>query len=75
MSEFEILQTAAAGMDAQRSALDLAARNVAAAEADGTHFERLVPRFAVATTAGAAPDSYEPPSEPGDTGDTGDGET
>ena len=65
MSEFDILQTAAAGMDAQRSALDLAARNVAAAEADGTHFERLVPRFAV-----NAPDDdsqrYEPPGEPDD---------
>ncbi|GAC1399912.1 MAG: flagellar basal body rod protein FlgC [Vulcanimicrobiaceae bacterium] len=50
MSEFDILRSAAAGMDAQRSALDLAARNVAAAEAtDGGHpFERLVPRFAVA---------------------------
>jgi flagellar basal body rod protein FlgC len=65
MSEFDILQTAAAGMDAQRSALDLAARNVAAAEADGTHFERLVPRFAV---AGADDDSqrYAPPEDPGD---------
>lgn len=64
MSEIDILQTAAAGMDAQRSALDLAARNVAAAEADGAHFERLVPRFSVATQADAdSPDSYEPPGE------------
>ena len=67
MSEFDILQTAAAGMDAQRSALDVAARNVAAAEADGSHFERLVPRFAVATGGEAdVPGSYEPPEEPGD---------
>jgi flagellar basal body rod protein FlgC len=65
MSEFDILQTAAAGMDAQRSALDLAARNVAAAEADGTHFERLVPRFAVAA-ADDDSQQYAPPEEPGD---------
>jgi flagellar basal-body rod protein FlgC len=54
MSEFEVLRTAAGGMDAQRAALDLAARNVAAAEAGGA-FTRLVPRF------------YIPPSPaPGD---------
>ncbi len=64
MSEFDIMQAAAAGMDAQRSALDLAARNVAAAEADGTQFERLVPRFSVAPTASAS--EYEPPEEPAD---------
>ncbi len=50
MNEFDILQSAAAGMDAQRAALDLAARNVAAAEATpgSEGFERLVPRFALA---------------------------
>jgi len=50
MSEFDILRSAAAGMDAQRAALDVAARNVAAAEATPDHggFERLVPRYAVA---------------------------
>ena len=68
MSEFDILQTAAAGMDAQRSALDLAARNVAASEADGTHFERLVPHFSVAPVPGDAA-RYEPPSEPDESGD------
>lgn len=47
MSEFDALSAAAAGMEAQRAALDVAARNVAAAEAadDGGAFERLVPRF------------------------------
>jgi hypothetical protein len=63
--EFDILRAAAAGMDAQRSALDLAARNVAAAEADGTTFERLIPRYAI----GGAPDAGipdEPPDIPDD---------
>lgn len=42
------MRTAASGMDAQRIALDVAARNVAAAEVDsGKAFTRLVPRFAV----------------------------
>ncbi len=69
MSEFDVLQTAAAGMDAQRAALDLAARNVAASQADGASFERLVPRYAVAASPGDAstPDGYDPedPSEDG----------
>ena len=46
MNEFSILDVAAAGMGVQRGLLDLAARNVAAAQAGGT-FERLVPRFAL----------------------------
>ncbi|HEV3156968.1 MAG TPA: flagellar basal body rod C-terminal domain-containing protein [Candidatus Baltobacteraceae bacterium] len=46
MNEFDILATAASGMAAQRTALDIAARNVAASEADGS-FERLVPRFSM----------------------------
>ena len=65
-------------MDAQRAALDLAARNVAAAEAspNGTGFQRLVPHFAV-TTAGAdvpgsGPASYEPPDAPDDGDDSDD---
>jgi flagellar basal body rod protein FlgC len=65
--EFDILRSASAGMDAQRSALDLAARNVAASEADGTAFERLVPRYAVASDASdgnAVGDGYEPPEDP-----------
>ena len=65
MGEFDIMRAAAAGMDAQRSALDLAARNVAAAEADGTAFERLVPRYALGPEPGdaAGPDAYEPPGD------------
>jgi hypothetical protein len=69
--EFDILRAAAAGMDAQRSALDLAARNVAAAEAEGTTFERLIPRYAI----GAPPDAGildEPPDFPDDGASAGD---
>ena len=62
--EFDIMRAAAAGMDAQRAALDLAARNVAAAEADGTAFERLVPRYAV---AGPGDQAGLPFAEPSDT--------
>jgi flagellar basal-body rod protein FlgC len=46
MTEFDVLRTAASGMDAQRISLDIAARNVAASEADGA-FTRMVPRFAM----------------------------
>jgi flagellar basal-body rod protein FlgC len=66
MSEFDILSAAAAGMDAQRAALDVAARNVAAAETvpDGS-FARLVPRFALqSVAAGEVPADFEPPEEP-----------
>jgi flagellar basal body rod protein FlgC len=65
--EFDILGSAAAGMDAQRAVLDLAARNVAASEADGDSFARLVPRFAFASAPGdadAAGERYEPPDDP-----------
>jgi flagellar basal body rod protein FlgC len=63
MNEFDILQSAAAGMDAQRAALDVAARNVAAAEATpgSAAFVRMVPRFA-----------FDPASEPGDDASPGD---
>ena len=76
MSEFDLLRSAAAGMDAQRAALDLAARNVAAAEATaGNHrFERLVPRFAVAPAPDGDPlDAAEPPepAEPAALGPSG----
>ena len=49
----DLLATAASGMDAQRAALDVCARNVAAAEAAGRdgHFARLIPQFAVAATS------------------------
>jgi flagellar basal body rod protein FlgC len=46
---FDLLDSAAAGMDAQRAALDVAARNVAAAQAAGPDgsYERLVSQFRV----------------------------
>lgn len=45
----DLLDAAAAGMDAQRAALDVAARNVAAAEAAGpdAEYARLIPVFRV----------------------------
>jgi hypothetical protein len=53
VSEFDVLGSAAAGMEVQRTALDVAARNVAAAEAGAPgSFERLVPRFATAPPPG-----------------------
>ena len=45
----DLLDAAAAGMDAQRAALDVAARNVAAAEAAGPRgsYAREVPEFRI----------------------------
>ncbi len=75
MSEFDILSASAAGMDAQRSALDVAARNVAAAEAtsDGGSFARLVPQYALGTLPGDAgdPGAVEPPDPDAGAGDGG----
>ena len=47
MNEFDLLSTAAAGMDVQRTVLDIAARNVAAAQASTPEhpYPRLVARF------------------------------
>lgn len=46
MTEFDVLRTSAEGMDAQRSALEVAAHNVAAAQtAQNGSFTRLIPRF------------------------------
>jgi len=47
MNPFSILATAASGMEAQRHALDVEARNVAAAEAAGPtgSYARLIPTF------------------------------
>jgi hypothetical protein len=77
-SEFDILANAAAGMDAQRAALDLAARNVAASEADGGAFARMVPRYAFAPTPDAAglgdDDGVAPPEGLGDDGEDSAGE-
>jgi flagellar basal body rod protein FlgC len=62
-SEFDILISAAAGMEAQRAALDVAAHNVAAAETttDGAAFARLVPRFA---TSAPSDDEGDDPNVP-----------
>ncbi|HZZ00810.1 MAG TPA: flagellar basal body rod C-terminal domain-containing protein [Candidatus Baltobacteraceae bacterium] len=45
----DLLDAAAAGMDAQRAALDVAARNVAAAEAAGPRgaYARSIPEFRI----------------------------
>ena len=45
----DLLEAAASGMDAQRAALDVAARNVAAAEAAGPNgaYARMVPIFQI----------------------------
>ena len=52
----DLLDAAAAGMDAQRAALDVAARNVAAAEAAGPRgsYARSVPEFRVLESGGGA---------------------
>lgn len=49
MDSFELLRTAASGMEAQRAALDVFARNVAASQAAGPRgsYERLIPQFTV----------------------------
>ena len=65
MNELDVLSSAAAGMEAQRAALDVAACNVAAAEAspNGAAFSRLVPQFAFAESsadAEIAPEFAEP---------------
>jgi flagellar basal body rod protein FlgC len=63
MSEFDLLSIAADGMDVQRAVLDVAARNVAAAQASTPQhpYPRLVARF-----ASAAPDELEIPDPDGD---------
>ena len=47
MDSLELLRSAAGGMDAQRAALDVYARNVAASQAAGPKgsYERMVPQF------------------------------
>jgi flagellar basal body rod protein FlgC len=67
MSEFDVLSVAADGMSVQRTLLDVAARNVAAAQA-GTPdhpYPRLVARFAAA----AAPDDGFDPVPDGESAD------
>jgi flagellar basal body rod protein FlgC len=57
MDSFVLLQTASSGMEAQRSVLDIEARNVAAAEAAGPKgsYERLVPDFKLIRDDGGVP--------------------
>ncbi|HEY8315110.1 MAG TPA: flagellar basal body rod C-terminal domain-containing protein [Candidatus Baltobacteraceae bacterium] len=57
MDSLGLLNTAASGMDAQRAALDIEARNVAAAEAAGPKgsYERLVPEFRIEGRPGEEP--------------------
>ncbi len=51
---FDLLDAAAGAMDAQRAALDVAGRNVAAAEAAGPNgsYARMVPQFRLVKSAG-----------------------
>ncbi len=62
MSEFDLLSLAADGMSAQRTMLDVAARNVAAAQASTPEhaYPRLVARFASAQ-ATSLPDGIPEP--------------
>ena len=50
--KIDLLDAAASGMDAQRAALDVAARNMAAAEAAGPNagYARMIPVFRIATS-------------------------
>ncbi len=56
MDSLGLLRTAASGMEAQRAALDVEARNVAAAEAAGPKgsYARLVPDFRLVQDAQGA---------------------
>ena len=56
MDSFSLLDSAASGMAAQRSALDVAARNVAAAEAAGPRgsYLRSIPTFRLEGDGGEA---------------------
>ncbi len=65
----DLLDAAASGMDAQRAALDVAARNVAAAEAAGPNagYARMIPQFTVLDSGddGARVEFAGTRSEPG----------
>lgn len=60
MDSLDILRTAASGMDAQRAALDVFARNVAASQAAGPKgsYERLVPQFRLVDDGGSPRVAY-----------------
>jgi flagellar basal body rod protein FlgC len=55
MDSFGLMQSGAQGMEAQRAALDVEARNVAAAEAAGRNgsYARMIPQFRVAQNDGS----------------------
>ncbi len=63
MSEFDLLATAADGMAVQRTILDVAARNVAAAQASTPEhpYPRLVARFASAQAGDV--DAFDPDAQ------------
>jgi flagellar basal body rod protein FlgC len=63
MSEFDVLSVAAGGMSVQRTLLDVAARNVAAAQASTPEhpYQRLVARFASAPPGER--DAFDPDRE------------
>lgn len=60
MSDVDLLATAASAMDAQRAALDVFARNVAAAQAAGRNgsFARMIPEFTLASDDGGTTVSF-----------------
>ena len=67
MNEFDLLSVAAAGMDVQRAMLDVAARNVAAAQASTPEhpYPRLVARFVTPDPVDVAGDPDEPAEDGG----------
>jgi flagellar basal body rod protein FlgC len=69
VTDFGLLDVAARGMNAQRTLLDLDARNVAAAQAavPGHPYQRLVAHI----VAAAQRESFEPPDPDGAAGDAG----
>ena len=69
MTAFPLLDEAARGMSAQRTMLDLAARNVAAAQAamPGHPYQRLVAAFPGALEAPDDADDFDGPDDDEDT--------
>ena len=63
-NEMELLTSAANGMSAQRSLLDVAARNVAAAQASTPNhpYSRLVAQFGTAADSGSD-DAFDPAAD------------
>jgi flagellar basal body rod protein FlgC len=71
MAEFDLLAIAADGMGVQRAMLDVAARNVAAAQASAPDhpYPRLVARFAGAASGDSLERAFDPDgSDDGDEG-------